>query len=123
MNTDKPDVADKIFRAKMMHEIYESLATKFGYETRDETKDFDPTTPNGQLMIATVNVFTESEIGRLTAENDRLKKEVEAAKLMIRNIAFYAEDHTEPGGHCALCVIQGVVDGGIALLPLEGDSK
>ena len=101
MNTDKPDVADKIFRAKMMHEIYESLATKFGYETRDETKDFDPTTPNGQLMIATVNVFTESEIGRLTAENDRLKKEVEAANEVIGHYA--RRTHlTSQGDECTI---------------------
>jgi hypothetical protein len=34
------------------HESYERLAPVFGYETRTETRCFDPTTPNGRLMIA-----------------------------------------------------------------------
>lgn len=38
--------------AIMFHEIYERLAPSFGYETRTETRKFDPTTPNGQLMVA-----------------------------------------------------------------------
>lgn len=38
--------------ARKFHEIYERLAPQFGYETRKETRQFDPTTPNGKLMIA-----------------------------------------------------------------------
>ncbi len=38
--------------ARRFHEVYERLAPSFGYETRAETRDFDPTTPNGRLMIA-----------------------------------------------------------------------
>lgn len=34
------------------HETYERLAPSFGYETRPDTKAFDPTTPNGRLMVA-----------------------------------------------------------------------
>ncbi len=34
------------------HEAYERLAPTFGYETRDDTKAFDPRSKNGQLMIA-----------------------------------------------------------------------
>lgn len=41
------------FLAKRFHEIYESLAPEFGYETREETRDFDKNSPNGKLMIAT----------------------------------------------------------------------
>jgi len=37
--------------ARRFHEIYERRAPEFGYETRTETRQFDPTTPNGQLMI------------------------------------------------------------------------
>lgn len=39
--------------AERFHEIYERRAPEFGYETRKETREFDPTTPNGKLMIAT----------------------------------------------------------------------
>jgi hypothetical protein len=39
--------------ARIFHEAYEKWAPLCGYETRLETRDFDPTTPNGKLMIAT----------------------------------------------------------------------
>jgi hypothetical protein len=38
--------------ARLFHDTYERLAPSFGYETRADTKQFDPTTPNGKLMIA-----------------------------------------------------------------------
>lgn len=38
--------------ARQFHEAYERLAPQFGYETRAETRQFDPTSPNGKLMIA-----------------------------------------------------------------------
>jgi hypothetical protein len=38
--------------AKLFHETYESLAPKYGYETREDTKKFKPNSPNGKLMIA-----------------------------------------------------------------------
>jgi len=38
--------------ARKFHEIYERLAPHFGYETRKETRDFDPESNNGRLMIA-----------------------------------------------------------------------
>jgi len=43
---------DALSLAKLFHEIYERRAPEFGYETRKETKEFDPETPNGKLMIA-----------------------------------------------------------------------
>lgn len=38
--------------AKRFHEVYERLAPQFGYKTREDTKAFDPSTPNGKLMTA-----------------------------------------------------------------------
>jgi len=38
--------------ALRFHETYERLAPSFGYETRPDTKAFDPDSPNGRLMIA-----------------------------------------------------------------------
>lgn len=38
--------------AAEFHETYERLAPQFGYETREETRQFDPDSPNGKLMIA-----------------------------------------------------------------------
>lgn len=44
--------AEVLRLAVLFHEIYERLAPSFGYETRADTKVFDPTTPNGRLMVA-----------------------------------------------------------------------
>jgi hypothetical protein len=38
--------------ARRFHDTYERLAPQYGYETREDTKAFDPATPNGRLMIA-----------------------------------------------------------------------
>jgi hypothetical protein len=38
--------------ARRFHTEYERLAPSYGYETRTETRKFDPDTPNGMLMIA-----------------------------------------------------------------------
>lgn len=38
--------------AQEFHRIYESLAPAFGYETRKETREFSPSSQNGQLMVA-----------------------------------------------------------------------
>ena len=38
--------------AKAFHESYERLAQSFGYMTKEETRQFDETSPNGKLMIA-----------------------------------------------------------------------
>lgn len=46
----KPTEAEKL--AVLFHDQYEALAPKFGYETRPDTKMFDPKTPNGKLMVA-----------------------------------------------------------------------
>ena len=39
--------------AKIFHETHERLAPEYGYETRDDTKEFDPASKNGRLMVAT----------------------------------------------------------------------
>ena len=46
--------------AREFHDIYERLAPKFGYMTREDTRNFDPNSPNGKLMIATFKEFHES---------------------------------------------------------------
>jgi len=40
--------------AKKFHEVYERLAPNFGYETRLDTRQFDPASPNGRLMISAI---------------------------------------------------------------------
>lgn len=41
------------------HEAYERLAPRFGYETRPETRKFDPQSPNGRLMVAVCREIIE----------------------------------------------------------------
>ena len=41
--------------ATAFHETYERLSTEYGYETREDTKVFDPKSKNGRLMIAVCN--------------------------------------------------------------------
>lgn len=48
--------------AKKFHDAYERLAPKFKYETRQETKVFNPRSSNGRLMIAVCEeIFGESK--------------------------------------------------------------
>jgi hypothetical protein len=43
---------DALKLARLFHTTYERLAPNFGYETRTDTKVFDPLSANGQLMLA-----------------------------------------------------------------------
>lgn len=45
------DATKDIEIAKLFHDTYEKLAPDFGYETRKDTKQFDPFSNNGRLMI------------------------------------------------------------------------
>lgn len=45
--------------AMLFHNTYESMAPEFGYETREDTKQFDSESPNGKLMTAVVGKFKE----------------------------------------------------------------
>lgn len=40
--------------AREFHKTYERLAPNFGYATRVDTREFDPASPNGQLMQAVI---------------------------------------------------------------------
>lgn len=50
INLESETPAEKL--ARMFHDTYERLAPSFGYETRKETREFSPDTPNGKLMVA-----------------------------------------------------------------------
>jgi len=48
--------------ALLFHELYEKKAPEFGYKTKDETKAFDPESPNGKLMIAVAHEINKTVI-------------------------------------------------------------
>lgn len=52
IESKQPSPSDAEQLARLFHETYERLAPQFGYETRKETKQFDPSSPNGKLMVA-----------------------------------------------------------------------
>ena len=60
--------------ARLFHDTYERLAPKFGYETREETKQFDPESPNGKLMIAVCGEFLDWHNKQTEAVLDRLDR-------------------------------------------------
>ena len=46
--------------ARQFHDAYERLAPSYGYETRPDTRDFDPNSPNGRLMTAVCKEIIKS---------------------------------------------------------------
>jgi len=53
MPIDNEYLTDPLALAVLFHVTYERLAPQKGYETRTETRVFDPESSNGKLMIAT----------------------------------------------------------------------
>lgn len=52
MNNDEQARFEAEALARQFHDTYERLAPAHGYETRKDTKTFDPEAANGKLMIA-----------------------------------------------------------------------
>jgi len=64
------DAAKKV--AILFHETYERLAPSFGYETRQDTKKFDPESKNGKLMIAVCSEVLAGIDHESSEERERL---------------------------------------------------
>lgn len=47
--------------ARKFHDIYERLAPDFGYETREDTREFDPESQNGKLMTAVLQELLDTK--------------------------------------------------------------
>lgn len=58
--------------ARQFHTLYESMAPGFGYETRTETREFDPESNNGKLMIAVCSVIQGMHAARITQAHGEL---------------------------------------------------
>jgi hypothetical protein len=56
--------------ARLFHNAYERLAPSFGYETRPDTKAFDPQSPNGKLMTEVCRNVLAATVERLVQERD-----------------------------------------------------
>lgn len=73
---------------RQFHDMYEGLAPRFGYETRPETRKFDPDSTNGELMQAVC-----AEIARLLLE--------EAAKVCEAGMDGTSRQYSDACFSCA----------------------
>ena len=92
------DKEQNVDLARRFHETYERLALEFGYETRPDTKEFDPESPNGKLMVA---VITELAVTRPTPKADV----VERAGAFLRSKGLHVENHV-PAPDCQACLVE-----------------
>jgi hypothetical protein len=56
--------------ARAFHEAYERLAPQNGYETRKDTRHFDPNTANGRTMLAVVTELLRTDVIRARQEGN-----------------------------------------------------
>lgn len=67
--------------ALLFHNTYEKLAPSFGYETRQDTKDFDFKSNNGRLMVAVC-----SEVIKWQQEQDKSKYNEEVINKVLEKL-------------------------------------
>ena len=71
---------------RKFHEAYERLAPTFGYETREDTKEFDADSSNGKLMGVVVN-----EVMTKALEDTREEAYQEGREEAIMGFAIWAQ--------------------------------
>jgi len=77
--------------ARIFHKAYERLAPQFGYETRRDTREFDPSTPNGRLMIAVCGEVRRALRSADLVPAQRLREAEARAYRMEAALHWYAE--------------------------------
>jgi hypothetical protein len=83
MEENKKTLEEAAELALIFHNTYEKLAPSFGYETRQDTKEFDFKSNNGRLMVTVC-----SEVIKLQKEQDNNKfteEEVESICIEMVN--------------------------------------
>lgn len=80
--------------AEKFHKAYERLAPSFGYETRKETRRFDPESNNGKLMIAVCAELFAATLPQPETQQGSPKEDAEALRTC---------PHGFHGGPCRLC--------------------
>ncbi len=80
------------------HETYERLAPEFGYETRPDTKAFDPESANGKLMIAVCGEVLATATAKIEQQTAEIKRLTNALRLVYS------------AGHNLDCIFCGLKD-------------
>lgn len=73
--------------ARFFHDTYETLAPSFGYETRKDTRDFNPESQNGRLMVTVCGAVLlrfNSELANESEKNAILEKDTSRLRDCIR---------------------------------------
>ncbi len=70
--------------ACFFHDTYEMLARIFGYETRDDARDFNPESKNGRLMVTVCGAVLLRFNAALAAEQEKVQT-YEGALTRIRH--------------------------------------
>lgn len=76
------------------HQTYERMAVDRGFVTRDDTKVFEPDSPNGRLMIAVchevgckIRKESENRIKDLEDHLERLKDGIQVYRKVIKSLS------------------------------------
>jgi hypothetical protein len=115
--------------AKLFHDTYEQLAPEFGYETRNDTKDFDSLSKNGRLMIAvceSVMMPALDDARREQAEKDARILEKQAQDLVDMEENGYTEPDTGAFiwiNHEAECAAEELDEAAQAIRALKIEEK
>jgi hypothetical protein len=109
---------DKTQLAKFFHKTYEELATGFLYKTREETKEFNPNSANGKLMIATCEAVLE-ELSRQSKDTEALDCKNCEHKSISNGLALWSEKYPRSMGYHTS--MQATMDG--ELIDMETRAK
>lgn len=80
--------------AECFHNLYEKYAPEFGYETRKDTKKFDPESPNGLLMTKVCHEIISSTLKEAQEEyKDKILATIENCPDCDEDFRKYAAKH------------------------------
>lgn len=107
---DLQDDGERFKIARDFHDTYERLAPQFGYETRKDTKQFDPNSPNGKLMQAVCKEVVDRATAKMREElNEWILLATKPTHLAAALLAAFAEQPSAPTAD----VIAGITTGAI----------
>jgi hypothetical protein len=91
--TETPVTTQEI--AEYFHNEYEALAPSFGYETRPETRKFNPSSNNGCLMLSVADRVAEKYIRPLERESSELKAQIEGFRKDAERYRWLRNSHNQ----------------------------
>lgn len=100
-----PDAEDL---ARAFHATYETLAPQYGYATREETREFNPNSANGKLMIAVCRVILERM--RLGIDLAEIERRARGLADSIEENAYNPHDPEHQEAHRVARLLRSLVD-------------